>query len=129
MITKGHTRDGEPICDWPKIHKECAKLESFSVEVTDSNDISIQQMKYLHAVVFPRVAEAGKVSLWQAEFDCKRFAGRQWLIKTIQGNHFILSKTSLTVKQTNEWIDNIRDWAEQVYQIIIPLPNKDWRNV
>lgn len=130
MQFKGKTINKQPATDWPAIHKACIKHPAFTVEVreySEKTEISLQQMKYLHAVVFPQIAEAGKVSLWQAEFDCKRFAGRQWLIKTVEGNHFVLSKTTLSVKQTNQWIDNIIDWAEQAYHILIPLPNPEWR--
>ncbi len=119
----------ESMTDWPAIHKECERLGQAVIEVTkysEDREISIQQMKYLHAVVFPTIAREMPCSLWTAELDCKRYAGREWLIKKIEDQHFVLSKTSLTVKQTNDWIDNIRDWAEQG-SIFIPLPNRNWR--
>lgn len=118
-----------PMADWPKIHAACEKYGQFVIEVTkysEAKEISHQQMSYLHAVVFPAVAKQMHCSLWQAEFDCKRWAGEQWFMRKMGDQYFVLSKTSLTVKQCNEWIESIWDWA-QANGIHVPLPDKDWR--
>ena len=125
----GKTIEGQPAADYPGIQRECGKHERFVIEVTkydESKEISNQQMKYLHAVVFPTIARETHCSLWQAEFDCKRWAGNQWFMKKMGDQYFVLSKTSLTVKQTNEWIKNIIDWA-QTGNVHVPEPDKDWR--
>jgi hypothetical protein len=130
MRFTGKTMDKRPCSQWTPIYNECAKYERFVVEVTEldsDKDISNQQMKYLHAVVFPLLAKETHCSLWQAEFDCKRHAGNQWFIKKIGDQHFVLSKTSLSVKQTNEWIKNIIDWAA-TGNIHVPEPDKEWRS-
>jgi hypothetical protein len=129
MRFKGKTIENQPCSKWPEIHRECAKYERFVVEVTEldsDKDISNQQMRYLHAAVFPLIAKETHCSLWQAEFDCKRWAGNQWFMKKIGDQHFVLSKTSLTIKQTNEWIKNIIDWAA-TGNIHVPEPDRDWR--
>ena len=129
MRTK-YDKFNESMTDWPALHKECERLGQAVIEVTkysETKEISNQQMKYLHAVVFPTLSREMHCSLWEAEFQCKRWAGEQWFMKKVGDLHFVLSKTSLTVKQTNEWIDNIKDWAEKG-DIHIPLPDKDWRN-
>jgi hypothetical protein len=130
MRFTGKTMDKRPCSQWTSVYNECAKFERFVVEVTEldsDKDISNQQMRYLHAVVFPLLAKETHCSLWQAEFDCKRHAGNQWFIKKIGDQHFVLSKTSLSVKQTNEWIKNIIDWAA-TGNIHVPEPDKDWRS-
>lgn len=127
---KGIHIDDQPVADWPKIKAEIRKHDRFVIEVVkydESTEISRQQMKYLHAVAFPTISRETHCSLWQAEFDCKRFAGNQWFIKKMGDQHFVLSKTSLSVKQTNEWIKNIIDWAA-TGGIHVPEPDKNWRS-
>ena len=121
--------DSDPMADWPRIHAECEKHGRFVIEVTkynESTEISKQQMKYLHAVVFPKIAEEMHCSLWQAEFDCKRWAGEQWFMRKMGDQYFVLSKTSLTVKQCNQWIENIQEWAQQG-GIHVPAPDPNWK--
>lgn len=129
MIFKGQTIDGEPVTQWPMIHKECAKHDRFAVTVekwSDEREISIRQMKYLHAVVFKRLAEKMHCSLLWAEITLKRACGEQWLVKRVDKAEIILSKTILSVKQTNEWIKNIQDWCGSI-NLHIPEPNPEWR--
>ena len=125
----GQTDNEEPITNWPKIHKQCAKYDRFVVEVkrySEENEVSDQQFAYLHAVVFPMLAKEWDCSLHQAELDCKRRWGEQWMIRKELGYRFVLSKTVLKAKQCNQWIDNIWEGAHNE-GIIIPLPDKDWR--
>ena len=106
-----------------------ARHEKFIVTVEEWNEqkeISRQQMKYLHAVVFPIFAKEMFCSLLWAEITLKRSCGEQWLIKRYDKTEIILSKTILTVKQCNQWIENIFDWCGSK-NIHIPEPDKDWR--
>ena len=125
----GHTTGGIPTLSPAVIIDECKKHKRFVVRVEEydeQREISEQQIKYLHAVVFPTIARESHCSKWQAEFDCKRYPGRKWLIKSYGDQHFVLSKKSLSVKQCGDWIENIWDWAQHG-GIHIPLPDKDWR--
>lgn len=121
--------DGKPLCAWTAITDEAAKYDKFIVTVEkwdEDREISRQQMKYLHAVVFPTFAKEMFCSLLWAEITLKRSCGEQWLIKRYDKTEIILSKTILTVKQCNQWIENIWDWTSSK-NIHIPQPDKDWR--
>ena len=127
----GQTIEGQPCTDWKGIHAECAKHPQFVIRVEkydEDREISLQQMKYLHAVVFPTLAREMHCSLWEAEFTCKRWCGEPWeLIKKVGPQMYVeCSKTKLTTKQCNAWIESIWDWA-QSRKIHIPAPDKDWR--
>ena len=125
----GDTIDGQPAASWPIIQKECAKYARFSVEVLkydEDRDISREQMAYLHTIVFPTIKEAMHSSLWEAEFLCKTQCGEQWFVKRMGDVRFIVSKTTLTVKQCERWIENIQTYFDK-QNIHIPAPNKDWR--
>lgn len=124
----GETIDGQPVTDWPAIHKECMKHKRFVVEVRkydEQREISRQQMRYLHGVVFPTIAREMHISLWEAELLCKTQAGEQWLVKKMGDVRFILSKTGMSVKDCTEWIQNIFDWGDR-NGIFIPPPDKEW---
>ncbi len=128
----GDIIDGEPVTDWKAIHAECCKTERFIIEVrpySEEREITLQQYAYLHAVVFPLLAEAIGCSLWEAEYTCKRWCGQQWeLIKNVgKGMWVECSKTKLTTKQCNLWIENIMDWAAK-RDIVIPPPDPEWRS-
>ena len=129
MIFHGQTIEGEPAANWPLIQKESAKYPKFTVEVhkyDEQREISNQQMAYLHTVVFETIAKHMHSSLWEAEFLCKTQCGEQWFVKKMGDLRFVLSKTTLTVKQCNKWIENIQDWGQR-NNIFIPAPDKDWR--
>jgi len=124
----GETADGEPLADWPAIHKACMRHKRFVVEVRkfdEKREISRQQSAYLHAVVYPTVAKAMDCSLWEAEFQCKTGPGREWLVKTMGDLRFILSKTTMSVEDCTRWIENIFDWGDR-NGIFIPPPDKEW---
>ena len=60
MIFKGNTIDNQPTAKWKAVYRECAKYEQFIVEVRKfdpEREISLQQMRYMHAVVIPALAE------------------------------------------------------------------------
>jgi len=135
MKFHGETTDIGPVLSgyrWDAIQGECVKHKRFIVEVRkydEQKEISRKQMAYLHAVVFPILAEKMDCSLWFAEFWCKKECGQQWeLILTVgKGMQVECSKTKLTTKQCNQWIENIHDKAE-IVGIHIPPPDKDWRS-
>lgn len=132
MEFHGTTMDGQPVTDWPAIHRAAAKHERFVIDVRqydEQREISLKQMAYLHAVVFPAIAEAMGSSLWEAEYWCKRMCGEQWeLIKKVgKGMWVECSKTKLTTKQCGEWMENIWAKAEKVWGLHIPPPDQDWR--
>lgn len=125
----GQTIDQTPCADWKAIHGACARHHEFIVEVRPYNEereVTNQQFAYLHAVVFPALAKAWDTSEEDAEFECKKRWGEQWLVKKSLGYRFVLSKTVLTSKQCNKWLDNIWQGAHRE-GIIIPPPDKDWR--
>jgi len=113
-----------------RIRDECLKYDKAIIRVErydEQREISRKQMAYLHAVVFPILAEAMSCSLWEAEYTCKRWCGEQWeLIKKVGPQMYVeTSKTKLTVKQCSDWIESIMDWADK-RNIHIPPPDQDW---
>ena len=126
----GYTDDsGKPIAPWQQIYEKAAVLGRFIIKIekwTEEKEISLRQMAYLHAVVFPALAKEMHCSLLWAEITLKRCCGEQWLIARVDKAEIILSKTILTVKQCNQWIENIWDWCSSK-NIHIPDPDKDWR--
>ena len=123
------TIDGEPVGQWDQVFEACRKHKRAAIIVekySEERAISRQQMAYLHPVVFPRLAKEMECSLWEAEFTCKTQCGEQWLIKDLCGARFVLSKTSLSIKDCNAWIENIWDWCDR-HGIHMPAPDKDWR--
>lgn len=127
----GETTTEGPAADWPAIQAAAAQYERFIVRVEkydEQKEISLKQYAYLHAVVFPILAEAIGCSLWEAEYQCKRWCGQQWeLIKNVgKGMWVECSKTKLTTKQCTLWIENIMDWAAK-RDIVIPPPDPQWR--
>jgi hypothetical protein len=125
----GETLDGQPACRWNDIQASAAKHRRFTVRVEKydrQKEISLQQMRYLHGVVFPAVARAMCCSLWEAEYQCKVYPGEQWLTQRMGQTLLVLSKTTLNVQQTNAWIENIHDWAQKC-GFFVPPPDKDWR--
>lgn len=131
-IFRGETIDGEPTTQWPAIQREAEKHKHFVIEVRKydaEREISLRQMAYLHAVVFPAIADAMGSSLWEAEYWCKRMCGEQWeLIKKVgKGMWVECSKTKLTSKQCGDWMENIWAKAEKVFGLHIQAPAEDWR--
>lgn len=125
----GQTINDQPCTDWRAIQAECARHPQFVVEVRrydEQREISLLQMAYLHAVVFPLLAREWNTSEEDAEFECKKRWGEQWLIKRELGYRFVLSKTVLTTKQCTKWIENIQAGALRE-NILVPCPDRDWR--
>lgn len=129
MIFKGKTINDQPAANWPAIHKQAAKYSEFIIEVRQydpEREITLQQMSYLHAVVYPALAEHMGVSQLMAEVILKKKCGEQWFIKEIDSNEIILSKTMLTVKQTTVWLENIWDFMEAI-GCPVPPPDPQWK--
>jgi hypothetical protein len=133
----GETIDGEPIAAWEHIYERCRGHKRWLLTIepdSAARTISEQQTAYLHAVVYPTLAEAMHCSLWHAEVTLKQEPGKEWFVKEFcdkeTGKVFtvILSKTTMSVASTTKWLENIWDWAEK-RGIHIPLPNKSWRQV
>lgn len=132
MVWYGSRTSDGPATDWPAIQAEAGRHERFIVEVREydeQREISLRQMAYLHAVVFPLIAETMGSSLWEAEYWCKRMCGEQWqLIKKVGTGMWVeCSKTKLTTKQCGDWIENIWAKAEKVWDLHIPPPDQDWK--
>ena len=124
----GYTINKEAACAWPTIQAEAAKYPRFTVSVErydEEREISKEQMAYMHAVLFPAVSEFMGVSLLTAELTCKVLCGKQWLVKEVGGEKYILSKTSLTTKQTTLWLENCWDFFEE-QGCPVPPPDKEW---
>ena len=129
MIFHGQTIDKQPATNWKAIQDECALYNRFTIEVTEFNEereISNQQMKYLHAAVFPLIAERFHMSELEAEDHCKALCGEHWFVKKIGDKWYRLSKKTLSVTQCNKWIENIYTYFEK-QGLHIPAPNQDWR--
>lgn len=129
MQYKGKTVDKQPACNWKAVYRDCAKYQQFIIEVREYNEekeISRQQMAYLHAVVFPALADHVGCSELMAEIILKKKSGEQWFIQEIDGNEIIISKTMLTVEQTTKWMENIFDWMESIGCPVTP-PDPNWR--
>lgn len=119
----------KPLCAWQAAYNEAARHDKFIVIVEpydEQKEISRQQMKYLHGVVFTTFAREMFCSKLWAEITLKRSCGEEWLIKRVDNTEIILSKTVLTPTQCSQWIENIWDWCESK-NIHIPPPDKDWR--
>ena len=124
----GQTIEQNACADWKGIQNECSRHRVFIVDVREYNEereITLRQMAYLHGCVFPLLAKEWNTSEEDAEFECKKRWGEQWLIKKALGYRFVLSKTVLTSKQCNKWIENIQAGAMRE-NVIVPPPDKDW---
>ena len=129
MKYKGNTNNDQPLADWKAIYKQCRKYERFIIEVREydpEKEISLQQMKYIHAVLVPALADYVGCSKLMAEQILKKKCGEEWFVKEIDGEICILSKTSLTVKQTTDWLQNCWDWMESI-GCPVPPPDPNWR--
>ena len=129
MIFKGKTIDGQPAAAWEAVYKACTRHERFVVEVRNydpDKEISLQQMKYLHAVVIPALAEYIGCSQLIAEIILKKKCGEEWFIQQVDGNEIIISKTMLTIKQTTKWLENCWDFMESI-NCPVPPPDPNWR--
>jgi hypothetical protein len=125
----GKTENNQPIANWKAVYANCAKYARFVVEVREydeQKEISLQQMKYMHSVVFPALAQYVGCSELMAEIMLKKKCGEQWFIQKIDGNEIILSKTMLTVKQTTKWLENCWEWLESI-GCPVPPPDPNWK--
>ena len=131
MIFRGRTIDGQPAAKWNEIQGACSKYERFVIEVRKLNEdreISLQQMKWLHCNNGPiaLLAEYMGCSRLIAEHILKKKCAEHLFVKEIDGDLCVLSKTTLTVKQTTEWIENIFDFMESI-GCPVPPPDPQWR--
>ena len=128
-LFKGQRIDDQPAANWLAIQAECARHERFVVEVRkhdELREISRQQTAYMHAVVFPALAEYVGCSELMAETLLKKKCGEQYFVHEIDGQLIIGSKTSLTVKQTTIWLENCWEWLESI-GCPVPPPDPCWR--
>ena len=126
---RGKTIEGEPSADWKTIYAQCSKCDRFVIDVREydtNKEISIQQMKYFHAVIVPLLAEYVGCSQLMAELILKKKCGEQWFIKIIDKTETIISKTHLTINQMTKWLENIFDWMESI-GCPVPPPDNKWR--
>lgn len=116
-------------------YDECAKHKLFIVDVEkydNDTEISLQQMAYLHAVVYPTYGKFIGLSNLGAEVSLKRKCGpknkrgENRLVRKFDNIEMIMSKKSLTVRQTNEFIDNIYDFCNGI-NCFIPPPDPEWK--
>lgn len=131
---RGDTRNGTPIADWPRICDECAKYDRFLIDIIkydESREISVQQMRYFHGVVVPLFSEWNGDSKECWETRLKLECGPKWFAPkalNIDGKAYILvpSKKKLTVKDCNEWLENIVDYGLRC-GVVVPPPDPEWR--
>ncbi len=129
MNFRGETIQSQPVADWPAIETLCVKYDRFVIEVRkydSAKEISLQQMKYLHAVVIPALADHVGCSELMAEICLKKKCGEAFFIQKLDGEQIIISKTMLTAKQTTIWLENIWDWMESI-NCPVPPPDPAWR--
>ena len=134
MIFNGKTVDGKPETNWPEIYRFCSNQERFIVEVRKldpEREISLQQMKYFHAVVIPLFVEYTGDSPQYWENKLKLECGSKWFqpkIVTVDGKDFAFlpSKKKLSVADFSEWYQNITDYGLSV-NVVIPPPDPRWR--
>ncbi len=125
---RGKTHDNSPATDWDAVYAECGKHTEFVIEVRrhdPDKEISLQQMKYIHAVVIPALSEYVGCSQLMAELLLKKKCGEQWFVKFVDKTETIISKTNLSVNQTTKWLENIWDWMESINCPVSP-PDKNW---
>ena len=121
--------DKQVAFDRPGFDAAVNKYDSAVIEVRKydpAKEISLQQMKYLHAVVFPALAEFMGVSHLMAEVILKKKCGEEFFIKEVDGNKIIISKSMLSIKQTTIWLENIWEFME-VIGCPVPPPDKNWK--
>ena len=83
---RGNTIDKQAAADWPRIQLEAAQYPRFIVEVRkydETAEISIQQMRYLHAVIIKEFAKQMGFSDWYVKLWLKREYGRQFFMADV----------------------------------------------
>jgi hypothetical protein len=135
-LYRGKIIDGKPALNWPAFNAECKKhTESgFVVEVREydpDKELSLQQMKYLHAVVVPLFSNYTGDSKQYWENKLKVECGSKWFkpeIISVCGHEYTIipSKKHLSVKDFSEWYSNIRDFGDSI-NCIVPPPDPRWR--
>ena len=132
----GQTIDGEPAADWPQIQEACAKHKRFDITVEKHDperSISLAQMRFFHSKGGPLHI----LSEWNGDSqDCwqtrlKLECGSQWFEPkpVIVGNTaytMIPSKTKMSVRDFNDWYENIKQHCEEKYNVMLPDPDPNW---
>jgi hypothetical protein len=134
MKFKGETIDGSAVLDWQKVYGECEKYHRFVIEIREldeQREISLQQMKYFHAVVVPLFSEWNGDSKGCWETRLKLECGSKWFtpeVHVVDGKpySFIPSKKTLSVKDCSEWFQNIMDYGLRE-GVVVPPPDPEWR--
>jgi len=131
VIFRGKTIDGQPAARWDKIQDACVKYGHFVIEVRkldENREISLQQKAWLHCNKGPiaLLAKHKGCSKLDAENTLKKECAGHLFIKEISGELHILSKSTLTVKQTTEWMENIFDYMESIECPVLP-PDPNWK--
>lgn len=119
---------------WNEIYAECRKYDKFIVEVREydeAKEISLAQMRYLHGAVIPLFVDFTGDSPQYWENKLKLECGSKWFKPewiAINGKSFyvIPSKKNLSVKDCNEWFQNIIDFGNAI-GCPIPLPDPNWK--
>ena len=123
--------DKQVAFDRPGFDAAVNKYDRAVIEVRKydpAREISLLQMGWLHCENGPIsvMADHLGVSRLIAETILKVKCGEEWFIKDIDGREVVLSKTTLSITQTNKWFENIFDFCEKI-KCPVPPPDKDWK--
>lgn len=123
------------IIDSEIVYKQSDKLIKLIAEVGDGKEIyikfkkirpfrTIQQNKYLHGVVFKRIADYTGHSMEKIKIAMKaKFLSKKIMKGRLGKTLDIIGNTSdLNTVELAEFIDRIRKWAWDFAEIRIPLP-------
>jgi hypothetical protein len=119
---------------WKVIFQECVKHPEFMIEVrahSADKEISLQQMRFLHGAVIPLFVKHTGDSPQNWENRLKIECGSRWFSPktiTVRGQSYTIipSKTTLTTKDFNEWLQNITDYGLTI-DVTVPPPDPEWK--
>lgn len=123
--------DLKNILDRERFKRRCNSLFSKNsvVELTEKNNRSNNQNRYLHLLLGYLAIETGNTLDFVKDVYYKRTANKDIFIKIVDdkifGNiEYIRSSASLSKDEFSLSIDRLRDWSSQVAGIYLPSPNE-----